>query len=77
MKDMKMKGYNTYHSPNDGENQLHYSGNGEGYNTDSAGVQSGLSHVESASNVKNAEMVTLNQRPESRQEKAGSYKIGT
>lgn len=74
---MKMKGYKTYHSPNDGENQEHYSSGMKGYNNDKAGVEAGLSHVEAAGDVKNIEMVTLNQRPESRQEKTGPYKIGT
>ena len=64
------------HDPNVGENQTHYSGGGKGSNSDSAGVTSGLSMVESAS-VKNAESVSANQRPKARSTKAGSYRIGT
>ena len=69
------------HNPNAGENQTCWSGTAgkEGAKSgsaDSAGVVSGLSSVEKA-NVKNAEMVTQNQRPEARRVKAGKYSIGT
>ena len=74
-----MKGYSNMkgHNPNDGENQKHYSSGGKGSNSDSAGVVSGLSSVDSASNVKNIENVCPNQRPKARSTKSGSFKIGT
>lgn len=63
------------HNPNVGENQKHWSAGGSGSNSDSAGVQSGLSSAASCS-VKNAETVSQNQRPKARREKAGSFSIG-
>lgn len=64
------------HNPNAGENQTHYSGGSAGSNGDSAGVQSGLSNVESCG-VKNLESVSQNQRPKARSEKASGFRIGT
>lgn len=64
------------HNPNAGENQTHYSGGGKGSNSDSAGVTSGLSMVSSCG-CKNAESVSVNQRPKANSMKSGSYRIGT
>jgi hypothetical protein len=65
------------HNPNSGENQTHFSG-GKGNMTplDSAGVVGGLSSSAHCS-VKNAENVSIAQRPQARSEKAGSFRIGT
>lgn len=78
------KGYDESmmdYSPNAGENEMNYDASSSRSSTtgigDSAGVQSGLASVDSAS-VKNAEMVTTNQRPEGRRESAGDgYSMGT
>ena len=68
------------HNPNDGENQIKFSGNTEGSRdesrADSAGVVDGLSSMEAIS-VKDAEMVTSNQRPEHNIDKVdGSFTMG-
>ncbi len=67
------------HNPNDGENQIAFSGNSEGgrdeSRADKAGVEDGLASMEAIS-VKNAEYVTENQRPEGMTEKVGAFKIG-
>lgn len=67
---------NKNHNPNVGENQTHFSGGMEGSRNDSAGVTSGLSMVESCS-CKNAEKVSVNQRPKANSHKSGKYRIGT
>lgn len=73
------KGYDANmdgHNPNEGENQSHYSDDrGAVGSMDSSGVGDGLSSIE-ATDVKNAEMVSQNQRPEGRRESAGSFTIG-
>ena len=79
-KDKKMYGENmSGQNPNAGEDQIHWSGhadgNSDGSIVDSAGVSDGLSSLEGIS-VKNAEMVTANQRPESNTEKAGMFTMG-
>ncbi len=62
------------YSPNAGENHMAYDASSSRSSTsgigDSVGVQDGLSHLEAAP-VKNAEMVTENQRPEGRRESFG------
>ena len=71
--DMNKKGYShnmSDYSPNAGENHMTYSSGGAESVGDSAGVVDGLSTLEAAP-VKNAEMVTMNQRPEGRRESAG------
>lgn len=79
--DKKMYAKNSMgHNPNDGENHMAFVGNTEGSRdesiADSAGVADGLASMEAIS-VKNAEMVTANQRPESNKEKvAGSFTMG-
>ena len=65
----------TNHNPNAGEGKMHYSSGGAENTADSAGVQDGLSSLESI-DVKNAEMVSQNQRPEGRTETVGPYKLG-
>ena len=66
-------------SPNDGENQTHFSGNTEGGRTasvgDSAGVADGLGSIK-ACEVKNLEHVTDNQRPKGRTDSDGPFTIG-
>ena len=80
-KDKKMYKENSgHHNPNDGENQIAYSGNTEYKRdesiADKAGVEDGLGSMEGIS-VKNAEMVTANQRPYENSESAGGpFKIG-
>ncbi len=72
------------HNPNDGENEMHFVGNSEGGRDEKAydmkGVESGLASMETPE-VKNAEYVTQNQRPEGMQHpasgRAGKFKIGT
>lgn len=79
--DKKMYDKNTMgHNPNDGENNMHFTGNTEGGRdesiADSAGVGYGLSSLEAIS-VKNAEYVTSNQRPEGMTEKVdGMFTLG-
>ena len=83
-KDKKMYKENmSGHNPNDGENQVHFSGNSEGSRDesihDSSGVEDGLSSMQ-AIDVKNAENVCYNQRPKGKSESvsgnAGSFKMG-
>lgn len=66
-------------SANAGENQTHFSGNTESGRDESimdkAGVEDGLSSLAPCS-VKNAEMVTTNQRPEGNTAKDGQFTIG-
>ena len=79
----KLKENSAGHNPNDGENQMTFSGSTEGSRDESiydkAGVEDGLSTMESIS-VKNAEHVCPNQRPKGMTEKisgdAGSFKLG-
>ena len=79
--DKKKLGENQMgHNPNDGENQIHFSGNSEGGRDesirDSAGVADGLSSMEAVS-VKNAENVCPNQRPKGMTDKVdGSFTMG-
>lgn len=76
--DKAKKGYSHNksmdYSPNAGENETIYDSSSSRSSTsgisDSAGVADGLSSIEAAP-VKNAEMVTDNQRPEGRRESAG------
>jgi len=67
------------HNPNDGAGKMHHSGNAEGGRKMgglSAGVKDGLSSNKDI-NVKNAEMVSQNQRPKGRTENIGNgMKIG-
>lgn len=64
------------YSPNAGENQVHFSEGMYAYGGLSAGVVDGLAHV-SPMDVKNAETVSDNQRPDGRRESAGdSFVIG-
>jgi hypothetical protein len=67
-------------SANDGENQIHFTGNSEGGRShsigDSAGVSDGLSHVEGME-VKNAEKVCENQRAKGNTKSSGPFTIGT
>lgn len=62
------------YSPNAGENHMTYDSSSSRSSTssigDSAGVKDGLAYLDAAP-VKNAEMVTENQRPEGRRESAG------
>jgi hypothetical protein len=74
---MQEKGYShnmADYSPNAGENQELYDSSASRSSTtgiaDMAGVEYGLSMVK-GTEVKNAEMVTDNQRPEGRRESAG------
>lgn len=68
------------HNPNDGENQVYYSGNAEGGRKakviDKAGVADGLSSIGTCE-VKNAGKVSANQRPLEDSMNYGSFKIGT
>lgn len=64
------------HNPNVGENQTHYNGGMSGSRNDSAGVTSGLSMVESCG-CKDAEKVSVNQRPKANSMSKGGYRIGT
>lgn len=64
------------HNPNVGENQMHYSAGDEGSRNDSAGVTSGLSMVESCG-CKNAEKVSVNQRPKANSMSKNGFRIGT
>lgn len=67
-----------------GENKMDFVGNSEGGRdesiSDTAGVEDGLGHIAGVE-VKNAEMVTSNQRPVARSEsvsnRAGTFKVGT
>ncbi len=74
-------GYNhnmSDYSAEAGENITNYSSSGGGNSGMSAGVGDGLSMTESASDVKNAEHVSQNERPKARRTSAGKgYKIGT
>lgn len=67
------------YDPNVGENQMHFSGNSEGGRSamvsDSVGVVGGLSALDTIE-VKNAEMVCVNQRPKGRTESDGPFTIG-
>ena len=79
--DKKMYSSNTMdQDPNKGENVMHYEGNTEMQRdmnvADKAGVMDGLGMVEKCE-VKNAEMVTMNQRPMAKSMKDGPFKIGT
>lgn len=75
----KMKDNTSDYSPNVGENVMHYEGNSEGGRDssvqDMAGVEYGLGSIASIE-VKNAEMVTQNQRPEGRTDMYGEFEIG-
>ncbi|MCJ8292927.1 MAG: hypothetical protein MJK15_00840 [Colwellia sp.] len=78
--DKKMYKENSMgHNPNDGENQVHFSGNTEGGRSekimDSAGVEDGLASIAPCS-PKNYESVTANQRPEGNTAKTGEFTIG-
>lgn len=83
--DKKMYDKNTMnHDPNAGENVMHYEGNAEMKRdmmiADKAGVEDGLGMLMPCE-VKNAEMVTMNQRPMANSmdvsDMAGKFKIGT
>jgi hypothetical protein len=69
------------HSPNEGENNMHFSGNSEGGRSssivDKAGVEDGLSSMEACADCKNMGDVTHNQRPMADSMSSGSFKIGT
>jgi len=69
------------HSPNDGENNMHFSGNSEGGRTmnvvDKAGVVAGLSTIEDCGDCKNMGEVSDNQRPMAMSTTFETFKIGT
>ena len=78
--DKKMYNSNSQgHNPNDGENQISWSGNTEGKRDQSismsAGVVDGLSSM-TGIEVKNAERVCPNQRPKGNMMKDGEFEIG-
>ena len=64
-------GNTSDYSPNAGEGHMNYTSSGSSKGGLAAGVQDGLAHVDSASDVKDLEGVTDNQRPEGRRVSVG------